>query len=177
MNRNNILGLVFIGILLSAKILVLPWLDNVSIKKLQIEQLQYTNLKLDNLEERKLEAEKSAQTSEMSTSYVHKKAFIGNNPSLISSRVLTKIKQLAKVSGVTVKNQSLGEFKPGVINILPISTFVEGDLRSVALFITSLESGEKLFMVDQATIAKGRGKKSKQIRVNLQLLAMVIKDE
>lgn len=175
MNRNSLLGLLFIGILLSAKVIVLPWLDDVAAKKVQIEQLEYSNAKLSNLSERKVRAEKSALASEQSALLIRQKSFSGNNPSLISSRVLTHIKQLAKSSGVNLKNQSLGEFKPGVINILPISTFVEGDLLSIALFISSLESGEKWFMVDQATVAKGR--RGIQIRVNLQLLVMVIKDE
>lgn len=172
MNRNTLLGLIFIGILLSAKLVFIPWLDDVANKRMQIEQLNYTNSKLSNLSERKVKAESSSLSAQKSEELVYQKAFNGDNLSLVSANVLSQIKLLAKQSGVTLKNQSLGELKPGVIDILPVSTFVEGDLLSVSLFISSLETGEQWFMVNQATIAKS--KRDEKLRVNLQLLVMVM---
>lgn len=176
MNRNTMLGLGLIIVLVSAKWFVVPWLSSVNENRAQIEQLEFTNTKLSQLPDRAKAAEEHLAGSVNLMNTLNGRSYTGVNPALISSAILTDINQLASQAGVTIRNQSLGEFKPGTINMLPLSAYVEGPVQKVNHFLALLEyEHEKQYLIESITIAKSRS--GNNLKVNMKLFVMVVKGE
>ena len=176
MNRNTIIGLAFIAVLIISKWLVVPFITGVNENRSQIEQLTFTNQKWSQLPERSKAAEQFLATSRVLSQKLEAKSYVGSNPALISSSILSDLKRLANDAGIDIRNQSLGEFKPGVINILPVSLFADGDIEGMAKFFSLLDSDkEKLYLIESATV--GKSKKGNSLRTNIKLFVMVSKDE
>ena len=176
MNRNSLLGLVTISVLISIKWALVPWFDSVNEKRNEIEQLYFSNQKLSQLPQRSEAAKKFLAKSEKLNLDLETRAYIGTNPALISSAILGDLKRLAAESNVKIKNQSLGDLKPGSINILPVSAYIEGTVEGMAMFFKKLETeSTKQYLIDSATVAKS--KSSDGLRANMKLFVMVIKDE
>lgn len=176
MNRNSLLGLVTISVLISIKWALVPWFDSVNEKRNEIEQLYFSNQKLSQLPQRSEAAKKFLAKSEKLNLDLETRAYIGTNPALISSAILGDLKRLAAESNVEIKNQSLGDLKPGSINILPVSAYIEGTVEGMAMFFKKLETeSTKQYFIDSATVAKS--KSSDGLRANMKLFVMVIKDE
>ena len=176
MNRNSIAGLLAISILIATKWAVVPWFESVHEKRSEIEQLYFTNQKLSQLPQRSEAAQKLLEKAEELNLEIEKRAYVGSNPALISSAILGDLKRIATESNVEIKNQSLGELKPGNINILPVSAYVEGSVDGMATFFKKLEiEASKQYLVDSTTVAKS--KRGDGLRANMKLFVMVIKDE
>lgn len=176
MNRNSLLGLITIAVLISVKWVVAPWFDSVNEKRNEIEQLYFSNQKLSQLPQRSEAAKKFLAKSEELNLALETRAYVGTNPALISSAILGDLKRLAAESNVEIRNQSLGELKPGSINIMPVSAYIEGTIEGMATFFKKLETeATKQYLVDSATVAKS--KNGKGLRANMKLFVMVVEDE
>lgn len=176
MTRNTMFGVIAIGILVTAKWLFIPWAENVKDQRAKIEQLTFTSQKLSNLPERAEAANNFLSESVNLGAIIEKRSYSGSNSALISSAILSDLKRIATQSNVEIKNQSLGELKPGDISLLPVSAYVEGSVENIATFFNELEKDSgKLFLVNSATVAKA--KRGDGLRVNMQLFVMVNRND